>query len=90
MAPLLQDGLWDAYSDQHMGSCAELCATKHSFDREAQDLFAAESYRRAIVRLRRLGLRAVGFRTHWCAVGRPVRRLRHPAVRLRPRSSLWR
>lgn len=45
-----QDGLWDAYTDQHMGSCAELCAAKHSFNREDQDLFAAESYRRAIVR----------------------------------------
>lgn len=47
---VIKDGLWDAYTDQHMGSCAELCADTHGFDRAAQDLFAGESYRRAIVR----------------------------------------
>jgi acetyl-CoA C-acetyltransferase len=30
-----------------MGSCAELCAREKDFSREAQDQFAAESYRRA-------------------------------------------
>jgi len=44
---LVHDGLWDAYGDKHMGSCAELCAARYSFSREAQDAFAAESYRRA-------------------------------------------
>ena len=23
---MVHDGLWDPYSDQHMGNCAELCA----------------------------------------------------------------
>ncbi len=44
---LVHDGLWDAYDDVHMGSCAELCAREHGLDREAQDAFAARSYRRA-------------------------------------------
>ncbi len=41
------DGLWDVYNDKHMGSCAELCATKYAFSREAQDEYAERSYRRA-------------------------------------------
>lgn len=44
---MLHDGLWDAYYDQHMGSCAELCARRYDFSREAQDAFAARSYQRA-------------------------------------------
>lgn len=44
---LIKDGLWDPYKNQHMGSCAELCAREHKISREAQDEFAAESYRRA-------------------------------------------
>lgn len=27
---LVKDGLWDPYSDAHMGECAELCAEKFS------------------------------------------------------------
>lgn len=45
---MVHDGLWDAYYDKHMGSCAELCAAKYSFSREAQDAFAERSYRRAL------------------------------------------
>ncbi|MBS3967134.1 MAG: thiolase family protein [Truepera sp.] len=44
---MIHDGLWDAYYDQHMGSCAELCARHYAFSREAQDNFAERSYRRA-------------------------------------------
>ena len=44
---LLHDGLWDPYGNAHMGQCAELCARKYGFTREAQDAFAAESFRRA-------------------------------------------
>ncbi len=44
---LVHDGLWDAYGDKHMGSCAELCADRYAFTREEQDAFAARSYRRA-------------------------------------------
>jgi acetyl-CoA C-acetyltransferase len=42
------DGLWDIHTDQHMGSCAELCAEKYGFTRELQDGFAKESYERAL------------------------------------------
>jgi acetyl-CoA C-acetyltransferase len=45
---MIVDGLWDAYTKQHMGSCAELCAREKKIDRAAQDAFAAESYRRAL------------------------------------------
>ena len=44
---MILDGLWDVYNDKHMGSCAELCASKYSFSREAQDEYAERSYRRA-------------------------------------------
>jgi len=44
---LVKDGLTDVYNAQHMGLCAELCATEHNYSREAQDAFALESYRRS-------------------------------------------
>ncbi|KAJ1445838.1 putative acetyl-CoA acetyltransferase [Pelagophyceae sp. CCMP2097] len=43
----IHDGLWDPYNDQHMGLCAEKCAADFALSREAQDAYAAESYRRA-------------------------------------------
>jgi acetyl-CoA C-acetyltransferase len=45
---MIKDGLWDVYNDIHMGNCAELCAKEKGITREAQDAFAAESYRRAL------------------------------------------
>jgi acetyl-CoA C-acetyltransferase len=45
---MIKDGLWDAYGDVHMGSCADLCAKEKGISRQAQDQFAAESYRRAL------------------------------------------
>jgi acetyl-CoA C-acetyltransferase len=44
---IVRDGLWDIYGDVHMGSCAELCAQRYSFSRDAQDAYALESYSRA-------------------------------------------
>ena len=44
---MIHDGLWDPYGDKHMGNCAETCASKYEFSREAQDEYARESYRRA-------------------------------------------
>ena len=44
---MVHDGLWDVYNDQHMGNCAELCARENNIPRQAQDAYAAESYRRA-------------------------------------------
>ncbi len=45
---MVNDGLWDPYSNQHMGNCAELCAKEKNISRAQQDQFAAESYRRAL------------------------------------------
>lgn len=45
---VLLDGLWDVYTNQHMGSCAEVCATNFSLTREAVDAFAVASYQRAL------------------------------------------
>jgi len=44
---MISDGLWDPYKNIHMGNCAEMCASKYAFSREAQDAFALESYQRA-------------------------------------------
>ncbi len=49
---LILDGLWDPYNDFHMGSAAERCAHERTIGREAQDAFAAESYRRAQAAIR--------------------------------------
>jgi len=45
---MVKDGLWDVYNNFHMGSAAELCARECNIPREAQDEFAAMSYRRAL------------------------------------------
>ncbi len=45
---MVKDGLWDVYNDYHMGSAAELCSRECHIPRDAQDEFAAKSYRRAI------------------------------------------
>ena len=45
---MVHDGLWDPYSNQHMGNCAELCAREKGIPRSVQDEHAAESYRRAL------------------------------------------
>ncbi|MES1173943.1 MAG: acetyl-CoA C-acyltransferase [Myxococcales bacterium] len=45
---MIFDGLWDPYNDFHMGTAGELCAKEYGLTREAQDAFAAESYRRAL------------------------------------------
>lgn len=44
---VIHDGLWDIYNNQHMGMCAEKCADDYNISREDQDVYAAESYRRA-------------------------------------------
>jgi acetyl-CoA C-acetyltransferase len=44
---MVNDGLWCACDDQHMGMTAELVADKHTITREQQDAYAVESHRRA-------------------------------------------
>lgn len=45
---MIHDGLWDPYNNFHMGNAGELCAREYKFTREAQDEFAAQSYRKAL------------------------------------------
>jgi len=45
---MIHDGLWDVYGQQHMGMCAEHCATTQGISRAAQDEYAMESTRRAV------------------------------------------
>lgn len=42
-----KDGLTDAYDNNAMGVCADLCATEYNFSREDQDNFAIQSYNRS-------------------------------------------
>ncbi|MCM4157384.1 acetyl-CoA C-acyltransferase [Gramella sp. AN32] len=42
-----KDGLVDAYDENAMGVCADLCAKEYEFSREDQDKFAIQSYERA-------------------------------------------
>lgn len=44
---ILRDGLWDPYSDFHMGNAGEICAKEYHITREDQDNFAKQSYERA-------------------------------------------
>jgi acetyl-CoA C-acetyltransferase len=45
---MIHDGLWDVYGQQHMGMCAEHCATTQDIPRAVQDEYAIESTRRAV------------------------------------------
>jgi acetyl-CoA C-acetyltransferase len=45
---MIQDGLWDAFNDYHMGVTAENLVEKYAITREAQDEFAAASQQKAV------------------------------------------
>ena len=45
---LILDGLWDVYSQVHMGSCAEICAREGAYSRADQDEYTVRSYRRTL------------------------------------------
>ena len=45
---MIQDGLWDAFNDYHMGITAENLVEKYGITREAQDAFAASSQQKAV------------------------------------------
>ncbi len=42
-----KDGLQDAYDNNAMGVCADMCATEYKISREEQDAFAIQSYERS-------------------------------------------
>ncbi|MGP3792636.1 acetyl-CoA C-acetyltransferase, partial [Pseudomonas sp. B392_1p] len=44
---MIQDGLWDAFNDYHMGITAENLAEKYGLSRAEQDAFAAASQHKA-------------------------------------------
>lgn len=44
---MVHDGLWDCYSDVHMGTFGDKCAAKYGFSKSDQDDFAVRSYQRA-------------------------------------------
>uniref|UniRef100_UPI00404B88E3 acetyl-CoA C-acyltransferase n=1 Tax=Flavobacterium sp. TaxID=239 RepID=UPI00404B88E3 len=44
---LQKDGLTDAYDQNAMGVCADLCASEHKISREEQDRYAIQSYERS-------------------------------------------
>ncbi|HEY4617439.1 MAG TPA: acetyl-CoA C-acyltransferase [Flavobacterium sp.] len=44
---LQKDGLTDAYDNNAMGVCADLCASEYKFTREDQDNYAIQSYDRS-------------------------------------------
>jgi acetyl-CoA C-acetyltransferase len=45
---MIHDGLWDAYSDFHMGCTGEIVAEKFNVTRQQQDEFAVESHKKAL------------------------------------------
>jgi acetyl-CoA C-acetyltransferase len=45
---MIFDGLWDPYSNVHMGTCGDKCAAEYKFSREQQDEYTKESFRRAL------------------------------------------
>lgn len=44
---LQKDGLTDAYDNNAMGVCADLCASEYKISREEQDAYAIQSYERS-------------------------------------------
>ncbi|HWZ27763.1 MAG TPA: acetyl-CoA C-acetyltransferase [Gemmatimonadales bacterium] len=45
---MIRDGLWDSFSNQHMGNLAEYTAKKAGVSRADQDAFALASHRKAV------------------------------------------
>ncbi|HXP96409.1 MAG TPA: acetyl-CoA C-acetyltransferase [Telmatospirillum sp.] len=45
---MIRDGLWDAFNDYHMGLTAENVAAQFGITRDAQDIFAEASQRKAV------------------------------------------
>ncbi|MEJ5246107.1 MAG: thiolase family protein [Bacteroidota bacterium] len=45
---MIYDGLWDIYSQSHMGLLAEKCASEYNISRQEQDEYAVTSYKRAL------------------------------------------
>jgi len=49
---MIQDGLWDAFEDFHMGNTGEIVAEKFRISRQQQDEYAINSHRKAIAAIK--------------------------------------
>lgn len=49
---MIQDGLWDAFEDFHMGNTGEIVAEKYQVTRQQQDQYALDSHRKAVRAIR--------------------------------------
>src|SRR5438093_4190814 len=49
---MIQDGLWDAYENFHMGNTGEAVAEKDKVSRDRQDEYALNSHRKAVAAIR--------------------------------------
>jgi acetyl-CoA C-acetyltransferase len=55
---MIHDGLWDSFSNQHMGNLAEYTAKKAGVSRADQDAFALDSHRKAVAAMEACRLKA--------------------------------
>ncbi|HEX9580347.1 MAG TPA: acetyl-CoA C-acetyltransferase [Gemmatimonadales bacterium] len=55
---MIRDGLWDSFSNQHMGNLAEYTARKAGVSREDQDRFALASHQKAVAAMEACHFRA--------------------------------
>jgi acetyl-CoA C-acetyltransferase len=49
---MIQDGLWDAFEDFHMGNTGEIVAEKFRISRQQQDEYAINSHRKAVTAIK--------------------------------------
>ena len=49
---MIQDGLWDAFEDYHMGNTGEIVAETYQVTRQQQDQYALDSHRKAALAIR--------------------------------------
>ncbi|HEX2034549.1 MAG TPA: acetyl-CoA C-acetyltransferase [Chloroflexota bacterium] len=54
---MIQDGLWCAWADHHMGNSAEAIAARHGVTRQEQDAWSLRSHERALAAIRAGALR---------------------------------
>ena len=66
---MILDGLWDSFSNQHMGNLAEYTAKKAGISRADQDRFALESHQKAVA-----AMEACRFKDETVAVEIPGRK----------------
>ena len=66
---MINDGLWDAYNDYHMGCTGEVVAEKFTVSREQQDEYALNSHRKAAA-----AIKAGNFKDEIVAVDIPQRK----------------